>query len=360
MDTLQVKLSIPAQKVRAYAMDADTTMTTLSNLGVNASEAAMRDFMNYAQDAAPNTITAPSNATPVQFLQHWLPEAIRVVTKARVADRLLGRDIAGSWEQEEIVATVIEHIGQARPYGDKTNGNVAEYNVNFERRTIVRFEEDVEVGVLEEARAAAMRLSAGAEKRLASAESLAISMNDIAFNGYNQGLARTYGILNDPNLPNYTTVATGAGADTVWSSKTFNEICADLKASFAALRVQSGSNFDPYADESVLGVADAAVDMLSTMNAYGNKSVLEWLKETYPKCRVESVPQFSAANGGANVFYLFAERIGERKVVNQYVQDTLRLLGIEKKSKGFIETYSNATSGVLLAQPIGIVRYTGI
>ena len=360
MDTLQVKLSIPAQRVRAYAMDADTTMTTLSNLGVNASEAAMRDFMQYAQDAAPNTITAPSNATPVQFLQHWLPEAIRVVTKARVADRLLGRDIAGSWEQEEIVATVIEHIGQARPYGDKTNNNLAEYNVNFERRTIVRFEEDVEVGVLEEARAASMRLSAGAEKRLASAESLAISMNDIAFNGYNQGQARTYGILNDPNLPNYTTVATGAGSNTTWASKTFNEICADLKTAFAALRVQSGSNFDPYADESVLGVADNAVDMLSTMNAYGNKSVLEWLKETYPKCRVESVPQFTGANGGADVFYLFAERIGERKVVNQYVQDTLRLLGIEKKSKGFIETYSNATSGVFLAQPIGIVRYTGI
>lgn len=356
----QVKLSIPAQKVRAYAMDADTTMTTLSNLGVNATDGAMREFMQYAQDAAPSPLTSPSASTPVQFLQHWLPDAIKVVTKARVADRLLGRDIAGSWEQEEIVATVIEHIGQARPYGDKTNDNLAEFNTNFERRTIVRFEEDVEVGTLEEARAAAMRLSAGAEKRIASAEALAIAMNDVAFNGYNQGLARTYGILNDPNLPNYTTVAVGASTQTVWSSKTFNEICNDIKTAFAALRVQSGSNFDPYADESVLGVADACVDMLSTMNAYGNKSVMEWLKETYPKCRVESVPQFSGANGGANVFYLFAEKIGERKVVNQYVQDTLRLLGIEKKSKGFIESYSNATSGVLLAQPIGIVRYTGI
>ena len=355
-----LKLSIPAQKVRAYAMDEDTTMTTLSNLGFNASESAMGEFMQYAQDAEPTTITAPSTSTPVQFLQHWLPEAIKVVTKARVADRLLGRDIAGSWEQEEIVATVVEHIGQARPYGDKTNDNLAEFNTNFERRTIVRFEEDVEVGILEEARASAMRLSAGAEKRLAAAEALAISMNDVAFNGYNQDLTRTYGILNDPNLPNYTAVATGAGLDTVWSSKTFIEITNDIKAAFAALRVQSGSNFDPYSDESVLGVADAAVDMLSTMNAYGNKSVMEWLKETYPKCRVESVPQFSGANGGANVFYLFAEKIGERKVVNQYVQDTLRLLGIEKKSKGFVESYSNATSGVLLAQPIGIVRYTGI
>lgn len=356
----EVKLSIPANRVKAYSMDSDTTMTTLSNLGVNATETAMREFMQYAQDASPNTITTPSNSTPVQFLQHWLPDVIRVVTKARVADRLLGRDIAGSWSQEEIVATVVEHIGQARPYGDKTNENTAEFNTNFERRTIVRFEEDVEVGILEEERATAMRLSAGAEKRLASAEALAIAMNDVAFNGYNAGMTRTYGILNDPNLPNYTAVATGAGGQTTWASKTFNEICADIKTAFASLRVQSGSNFDPYADESVLGVADNAVDMLSTMNAYGNKSVMEWIKETYPKCRVESVPQFTGANGGADVFYLFAERIGERKVLNQYVQDTLRLLGIEKKSKGFIESYSNATAGVLLAQPIGIVRYTGI
>ena len=109
-----IKCSIPASRVKAYAMDADTTMTTLSNLGVNATDSAMREFMRYAQDALPNTITTPSNATPVQFLQHWLPDVIKVVTKARVADRLLGRDIAGSWSQEEIVATVVEHIGQMR------------------------------------------------------------------------------------------------------------------------------------------------------------------------------------------------------------------------------------------------------
>ena len=88
------------------------------------------------------------------------------------------------------MATVVEHIGQARPYGDKTNDNLAEYNTNFERRTIVRFEEDVEVGILEEERASAMRLSAGAEKRLSSAEALAISMNDVAFNGYNSGRSK--------------------------------------------------------------------------------------------------------------------------------------------------------------------------
>lgn len=356
----EIKFNIPADKVRAYAMDADTTEKTLENLGINYAEDSIRDFMSYAQDAAPDLQTAPSASTPVQFLQHWLPEVIKVVTRARVADRLLGRTIAGSWADEEIVATVLEHAGQARPYGDKTNLNLAEWNTNFERRFIVRFEEDIEVGILEEERSSRMHINSGAEKRIAAAEALAISMNDVAFNGYAGGQNRTYGILNDPNLGAYTTVATGASSNTTWASKTFNEICNDIKVAMSALRVQSGSNFDPYRDASILGVADVCIDMLSTMNAYGNKSVMEWIKETYPTCRIESVPQFSGANATANVFYLIAETINGRKSVNQYVQDTLRLLGVEKKAKGYLEAYSNATAGVLVGMPIGVVRYSGI
>lgn len=357
---MDIKLSIPADKVRAYAMDAETTQATLSNLGVNYTDDSIRNFMGYAMDAAPDLQTTPSASTPVQFLQYWIPEVIRVVTRARVADRLLGRTIGGSWSDEEVVATVMEHIGQARPYGDKNNENLAEWNTSHEKRTIVICEQDIEVGILEEERSARMRINSAAEKRLAAAESLAISMNDIAFNGYNNGENRTYGILNDVNLGSYIAVATGEGNSTTWVSKTFNEICNDIKVAMSTLRVQSGSNFDPYADASVLGVADVAVDMLSTMNAYGNKSVMEWIKETYPKCRIESVPQFSGANGSANVFYLMAETISGRKVVNQYVQDTLRLVGVEKKAKGYLEAYSNATAGVLVGMPIGIVRYTGI
>lgn len=355
-----LKLSIPAEKVRAYAMDSDTTLTTLSNLGVNATERAMREFMAYAQDAEPALVTTPTASTPVQFLQHFLPDAIRVVTQARVADRLFGREIAGTWSQEEIVATVIEHIGQARPYGDKTNCNLAEWNNSFERRSIVRFEEDLEVGVLEEERAAAMRINSPAEKRIASAEALAIAANDLAFNGYNSGANRTYGALNDPSLPAYTTVAQGASGATTWASKTFVEITNDIKNAMSALRVRSGSNFDPYNDRAVLGIAADAIDMLATVNELGTTSVREWIAQTYPKVRVEAVPQFSSANGGANVFYLFAEELGGRKVVSQFIQDTLRLVGVEKKAKGFIEAYSNATAGVLFAQPVGVVRYTGI
>lgn len=87
--------SIPAEKVKAFSMDsADVSDKTLDKLGIHYTQRAMNEFKAYGMDALPGTITSAST-TPVQFLQQFLPEVIRVVTQARVADRLLGRDIAG-------------------------------------------------------------------------------------------------------------------------------------------------------------------------------------------------------------------------------------------------------------------------
>lgn len=354
-----VKISLSADQVKAYAMDGQTTETTLDALGIHFDKRAMDEFRAYAQDAAPTLQTSPSNMTPVQFLQYWIPEMVKIVTASRDADDILGRDFAGSWEDEEIVQPVIEYTGKPRVYGDKTTFNLASFNINYETRTIVRFEQDVEVGKLEEARASKQRISAQAEKRDAAALALAINLNDIAFNGYNAGNNKTYGMLNDPSLPAYTAFAQGSASSTTWASKTFNEIVADIKAMMSALRVRSGNNFKPERDASTLALSVAVVDQLQTVNQLGGTSVLDWLHKTYPACRVTSAVQLDGANSGANVAYLFADKIDGKKVIAQYMQDALRLIGVEQKAKGFLECYSNATAGVMLRIPVGLVRYTG-
>lgn len=354
-----VKFSIPADKVKAYAMDEATTETTLDALGVHYTAHAMDEFRAYATDAAPALQTSPSNMTPVQFLQYWIPEMIKIVTASRDADEILGRDFAGSWEDEEIVQPVIEYTGKPRVYGDKTTFNLASFNINYETRTIVRFEQDVEVGKLEEARAAKQRVDAQGTKRDAAATALAINANDIAFNGYNAGNNKTYGLLNDPSLPAYTAFAQGSASSTTWASKTFNEIVADIKAMMSALRVRSGNNFKPERDACTLALSVAVVDQLQTVNQLGGMSVLEWLKKTYPGCRVTSAVQLDGANSTANVAYLFADAIDGKKVIAQYMQDALRLIGVEQGAKNFKEVYSNATAGVMLRIPVGLVRYTG-
>lgn len=356
----EIKLSIPATKVRAYAMDSDSTLNSLAMLGINFQGNALDELIHYAQDALPSTVTTPSVSTPIQFLQHWLAEPVEVLTRARTADELLGRDIAGSWEDEELVLTVKERVGQARPYGDDVNTHNADWNTNFEKRTVVRFEDGLTANILEEARAARMRINSSAEKRSSVAESLAISMNEVAFLGYNNGLNRTYGILNDPNLPNYVTVAQGASGQTTWVSKTYLEICNDFKIAFNALRTRSGNHFRPKEDECVVGISASVFDMLDAQNELGTQSVFQWLKANFPKARLVAVPEFDGANAGSNIFYIIAEKLGGKKVAGQYVQDVFRLLGVEKKAKGFEEAYSNATAGALVGQPIGVVRYSGI
>lgn len=354
-----VKFSIPAEKVKAYAMDADTTEVTLDCLGVHYSDRALKEFKAYATDAAPSLQTTPSNMTPVQFLQYWIPDMVKIVTASRDADAILGREFAGSWEDEEIVQPVIEYAGQARPYGDKTTLNLANFNINYETRTIVRFEQDLEVGKLEEARASKQRIDAQATKRDAAATSLAISANDIAFFGYNAGNNKTYGLLNDPSLPNYTAFAQGSAGSTTWASKTFNEITADIRTMMSALRVRSGNNFKPERDGAVLALGASVMESLQVVNQLGGTSVLDWIHKTYPGLRIESAVQLDGANSGANVAYLFADAIDGKKVIGQYMQDALRLVGVEQKAKGFLECYSNATAGVLLRIPVGIVRFSG-
>ena len=198
------------------------------------------------------------------------------------------------------------------------------------------------------------------EKAVAVAEGIAITLNEVGFYGYSTGDNKTYGFLNDPSLPAYTTVATGASTQTVWSSKTFDEICADIKTAVAALQNKLGGRFKPNSDAFTIGVALACEQYLYTMNAYSSKSVMQWINETYPGARVVSALELDVANGAANVFYVYADAINGVKTFKQSVQDGLRLIGIEKHAKGVIEDYACATAGTICQIPVAVVRYSGI
>lgn len=340
------------------------TANDLSKFGVGMDAALMSDIKRHfsvGMDAAPALQTTATITNPVQFFQYWAPEAVEYITAARKIDDIVGRDIEGSFEDEEIVTRVMERTGSAQPYTDTANIPLSSWNQNFVKRTIVRFEEGLEVGYLENLRASRMKVDTHREKAAAVAESLAIELNNIGFYGYAGGENLTYGLLNDPNLPAYVTVAQGTSNDTHWSTKTFNEITADIITAVSALQNKNKGNFDPRKDEFTLTIALAVVQYLNVMNSLGTKSVYTWLQETYPKVRIETAVELDAANGGSNVFYLHVDRIlGKGKTFKQSVQDVLRLIGMEKKAKTMLEDYACATAGVICQYPIGVVRYSGI
>lgn len=77
------------------------------------------------------------------------------------------------------------------------------------------------------------------------------------------------------------------------------------------------------------------------------------------------MPQFNGANGGSNVFYLYADRVidnstDDGKTFDQLVPAKFQVLGVQQKLKGYEESYSNATAGVLCKRPYAVYRGSGI
>ena len=356
----------PAQ-CRSFAMDEGTKDSTLAKLGIAVDKKAIKSYINAYDAALPDTITTGSVPTPVQFLQVFNPEIVEVATVPTDADAIFGRQTIGSWADEEIIQTVVEHTGQALPYGDTANPDLASWNANFEARTIVRFEEAMEVGALEEVRAAKMRLNSAKEKRAAAATSLDIERNLVAYHGYAGGANKTYGALTDPHLPAYVTVAAGAPASqesgavgsTEWADKTYLEIQADILSMIAGLQTQSKGLYNPKLHKATLVVSLACEQYLNKSAEYGN-TVAKWLKENYPNIEVKSSYFLDGANGGDNVAYLIADTLNGTKTIAHFVPEVFRMLGVFNKGKSYIEYFSNATAGIMVRQPLGVYRVSGI
>lgn len=351
-----IRQDFEPKHLHGFQVSDKTSWGTLDRFGVSANQKDMKAVM----DEFPEMGTPASVATPIQFLQWLNPEVITYLTTKRDIDELLGVTMAGSWADKEVIQSAIELLGSARPYGDKADDNLASYNVEYNGRTIVRFGEALEVGKLEAEQSAKARIDTYGTKKLAVSEVLEVSRNLVGYYGYLEGANKTYGFLNDPDLPDYVAVASGAGGSTTWSSKTYLEIVKDLIGMISDLQVKTGNNYNPLTTPAQLDVSLSSYNYLNTQNDLGTKSVLQWLKETYPLIEVKASSFLDGANGGANVAYLWATKLGGKGVIKQFIQDKMRFLGMDKFAKVTRESYSNATAGVMVLQPVGVVRKTGI
>lgn len=372
----QTRLHIGARKVKSlgdWPVGTMADVAALDSMGITLTPAIVNAMFQAYKAGSPmlgamdtNLVTplsTPSITTPIQFLQAWLPGFVQVVTQARQIDELIGISTIGRWEDEEVVQGFSERTGAALPYQDNTNVPLSSWNTNFERRSVVRFEQGFIIGRLEEARAAAMNYNSAENKRMQNTLALEIIRNYIGFFGYNTGLGRTYGFLNDPSLPAYVNLPNGAGGSSTWASKTTLEIIQDILTSLQTLRTQSGNLVDPKKGNITLAVAMNAVDYLSTVTTLGY-SVQQWLTQNYPNVRVVSAPELNAANGGANVFYLYAEQYGEYssddgRVFTQIVPAKFITIGAQQLTKGYEEDFGNATAGVMCKRPFLVVRRSG-
>lgn len=359
------KSYLSARKVGVLKFSQADKYRDLQRLGIAFDERDLNKMVKaFAADAAlTSPLTVPSITTPVQFLQAWLPGFVEIMTAPRRIDMLVGITVQGSWESEQIVQGVLEQTGNAVPYEDYTNVPLSSWNVNFQTRNIVRFEEGMQVGRLEEARAAAIRVSSAESKRNAASNALEIQRNRVGFFGYNNGDNLTYGFLNDPALPAYVPLPNGGSGFPQWSTKTFLEITSDIRSAVASLRTQSQDLIDPEQVNLTLGIATASVDFLTVTSDFG-VSVRDWMTKAYPKMRVVSAPELDSANAGDNVFYLYAEELADsgsddNRTFVQVVPAKFQTLGVMQKTKSYEEDYTNATAGIMCKRPFAVVRRSG-
>lgn len=359
----------PRQVARFDLKPEDVTYREIDNLNsigicFDASDIAAI-HAGIGMDADPTSpLTTGSITTPVQFAQAWLPGSVQIVTSPRRIDLLVGITTQGDWADEEIVQSIIGNSGTAPQYVDQGNIPLANWNLNFETRTIVRYEMGLNVGILETERASKVRTSNAAEKRYGVIQALEIARNNTGFFGFNDGANNTFGLLNDPELSAFESFP-DPGAGTEWANKDFLQIVDDLRAMTSQLRIQSEGIVDAF-DPSMnitLALALASTEALSEVSQFGN-SVRDFIEKTWPTMRIVSVPQFDEANGGENVIYMYAEEIDnsgtdDSRVFIQVVPAKMRSLGVEQRSKSYLEDYSNATAGILTKRPYAVTRWSG-
>lgn len=380
---------IPAQKVRplkaqgllpdgSFAQDGDFRVDMYDSLGalgiygldkIDAEQFGYEDYKpkSYGMDAIQNNVTVPSTGTLVQHLQGWLPGAVATITAARTIDKITGIMTIGEFEDEQIVQQIVENTANPSPYSDFANTPLAGVNVNYVHRDVVRWEDGFNVGFLEEKVGSRGRLNTAAEKRKSVMQfGLEVVRNRIGFYGQNNGLNQTYGLLNDPGLPAYITVATGASSSSkLWSLKTFQEIINDIQQAVQALQTNSKGVIDPEEVSLTLAIPVNRYQYLNTTTDFGI-SVMDWIRKNYPKMRILAVPEFEGANGGSNIFYLFADSINDGSSTDggqtfiQMVPAKLIVTGVARYEKHYVEGFANATAGVMCKRPYAVYRATGI
>jgi hypothetical protein len=306
------------------------------------------------------TISPNSIAVPAQFLQNFLPGQVLVQTTKMSADEIIGLNIIGTWEDEELVQRQMEYTGQPVIYSDFESTPQSSWNQIFESRTIVRFLEGMQVGDLESLRSAKAFVDSASEKRNAAAVALNRLRDTIAWYGFNNGVNRTYGLLNEPSLLPYLTLPTGN-----WATATYDQIIRDLMYIATNARTQSGGHFEPSTMECIMPLPINVIGYLGVTTISGY-SVMDWLARNFPKLQLISNVEFQLAFGGLNVGYLYPRSVvvdgstDNGSVIDQNVPVTFRFNGSRRDTTYLEESYSMATAGVMVKRPLYVTRFAGI
>ena len=300
-----------------------------------------------AQDAA--LITVPNTTVPVEFTAYIDPLVVEILTGVRNARAVFEEVKKGDWTTSYEKWRADEIVGTTQPYSDYQNGTTSDVNSNWIAREQYVFQTVIKYGDREVDMAAQAKIELAASKQRAAATIIDIDANKF----YLLGVAgkNIYGILNDPNLPNATSV-------TAWASKTTANIYADiLNSLFGPLASRSGGHVTNASPLKLLVSPEMNV-LLGKATDY-NVSVLDMLNKYFSNLEIVVLPELHSQLSGETIFMICPE-VNGTPTGQLAFGDKMRMGRVIPEMSSFRQKVVATTYGGLVYQPFAFSSITGM
>lgn len=312
------------------------------------------------QDSNLGPITTPNIGIPQGLLTQLSTRAVEVILRKRNADRVIGpRNKLLSWEEETLQIPILEKMGQVTPYSDFGMSRVSSINMNFAKTGNYRFSAKFQVGKLETAQLAKVKIDAYSKKFDAANEALMVEFNNVAFHGHISSAANSftcYGLFNNPDLPAYQAVSK------TWVNSTWQEISASVDKGVQDLIEQSGGHVTE--DSPIkLSLPPVKLAMMKNKRNELGISVYQMVKDSYPNMEFVSAIEMSKAyTGNVDVMYFEAKMPeGGLDFTMDQGYSELSLMGnLVMGDNSVSQTISAGSLGTILYKPIAISRWQGL
>ncbi|MEN6533961.1 MAG: major capsid family protein [Bryobacteraceae bacterium] len=309
-------------------------------------------------DAAPtnlaqNPLVTTGNASIPAYLVNFLdPELTRVLTAPNAAVDIFGEAKKGDWTTETAVFPVVESTGEVSSYGDLNNNGLAGANTSFEPRQSYHYQIFTRWGDREMEKMGKAKIDWAAEQNVSAALIFSQFQNKTYFFGV-QGLDN-FGLLNDPTLP-----AAIAPLNGVWSAATGLQIWADIQNLFKQLQRQTQSNIT-MKDNLVLAMDPLTEAYLLTpmQNVYGNATVADLIKKSFPNMQVKTAVQYATASG--NLVQMIAPTLQGQKTGYCAFTEKMRAHAIVRDTSATYQKKSGGTWGTIIKIPAAIAQLLGV
>lgn len=321
-----------------------------------------------AMDAQPALMAPVSAGIPGLLTTIVDPRVISVIFAPTNAERIYGSVKRGTWLDDTVIFTVVEHVGEVSSYGDYNQNGNANINMSFPQRQNYLFQTRKDFGDREIARAGLARINLVMQKDLAAADVMNRMSNLIAFYGVS-GLQNN-GALNDPLLAAPITPAPKTAGGALWftaggaPNATPNEIYNDILTLFTKLVVQTAGAITGE-DQLTLALAPSLLPALRFANSFG-VTTEKLLKDNYPNIKIESAVQFGLLTTGnpqgvaaGNLIQLFARTIQGQEVVTTAYSERMMTFPIVRAESSYSQKVAGGNWGTVWFFPMALAQMLG-